>query len=68
MEWDMDALVPASMAARAANVSKQLFNYWRRSGKVKPAGERNGHALYRLGDVLKVESETRRAPQSHRAA
>jgi predicted site-specific integrase-resolvase len=63
---DMDALLPASLAAVRAGVSKQLFNYWRSSGKITPAAVRGGRALYRHLDVLQVERATRRSPRSHR--
>lgn len=67
MDLDMDARLRASQAAGEAGVSKQTFNYWRREGKVKPiAHDRAGRALYRLGDVLKVERDTRQAKQSNR--
>lgn len=66
---NLDATLRAHQAAAAANVSKQTFNYWRRDGgPLKPAGyDRAGRALYRLGDVLDVERETRRnTGKSHR--
>jgi hypothetical protein len=62
-----DALLTVTEAAALARVSKQLVNWWRTSGRIA-AEQRNGVWRYRLGDVLKVESETRRKPQSHRAA
>lgn len=61
-----DDLLPAAIAAQKAGVSKQLFNYWRSSGKVKPAEVVNGHPVYRLGDVRKVERVMRRSSQSRR--
>lgn len=63
----MDALLTVTEAAALARVSKQLVNWWRTSGRIG-ATKRKGVWHYRLGDVLKVEAETRRAPQSHRAA
>lgn len=62
-----DALLTVTQAAQLARVSKQLVNWWRTSGRI-PATQRAGVWRYRLGDVLTVESETRNAPQSHRAA
>lgn len=59
---DLDARVPARFAADRIGVSKQLFNYWRRTGKVTP----DDHGRYRLGDVLEVERQTRRHPNSRR--
>lgn len=59
---DLDALVTPSQAARAAGVSKQLFNWWRISGKVKPTE----CGRYRLREVLNIEKQMRRSPQSHR--
>lgn len=60
-------MLTVTEAAQVARVSKQLVNWWRTSGRIT-ASKRNGVWCYRLGDVLQVESETRRAPQSHRAA
>lgn len=69
MYEDFDALLPASLAARRANVSRQLVNYWRRTGKLQPvAVDQRGRPLYRHGDVLNVERATRRSPHSHRTA
>jgi hypothetical protein len=59
---DLDARVPAWFAAQRAGVSKQLLNYWRTKGKVAP----DERGLYRLGDVLVVESQTRRSSTSSR--
>lgn len=68
MEMDFDILLPAAEAAIRANVSKQVFNYWRRTNKVTPAAvDDNGRALYRARDVLAAERQTRRSPYSHRA-
>lgn len=60
---NLDALLTPAQAARAAGVSKQLFNYWRTQGKVipQPCGR------YRLGDVLDTEKDMRNSVQSHRA-
>jgi hypothetical protein len=59
---NLDARLTAQLAALAAGVSKQTFNYWRTSGKVV-AGE---DGLYRYGDVLNAEAQTRRSTKSHR--
>lgn len=64
---DQDALLTVTQAASLAQVSKQLVNWWRTSGRL--AGVKAGGVWrYRLGDVLAVERDTRRSPQSHRAA
>lgn len=59
---DLDARIPAVFAAERLRVSKQLFNYWRRSGHISPGDD----GLYRLGDVLEVERRMRRHPNSRR--
>lgn len=66
--YDMDARLPAHLAAATVGVSRQLLNWWRRSGKLKPVGVRGRQPLYRLGDVFHVEAATRRSPRSHRVA
>lgn len=64
-----DVLLPANLAAARVRVSRQLLNWWRRTGKLTPAAaDRTGRPLYRLGDVVQVERQTRRSPQSHRYA
>lgn len=59
---NLDARLPAHLAAHVAGVTKQTFNYWRTSGKVTAGDD----GLYRLGDVLAVEAATRRSPNSRR--
>jgi len=61
-----DDLLPASIAAKKAGVSRQLFNYWRKTGKVQPAEEADGHDLYRLGDVKRIERVMRNSANSRR--
>jgi hypothetical protein len=64
----MEALLPASLAALRVGVSRQLFNYWRSSGKIAPAAiGPDNRPLYRHLDILEVERATRRTPQSHRS-
>ena len=63
--YDMDALLPAHMAAEKCNVSTQLFNWWVRTGKLKPV-DNEGRPLYRLRDALNVEKQMRRSGQSRR--
>ena len=63
----MDALLTTTEAATAARVSKQLIYAWRVNGKLKPADyDPRGRPLYRERDVLEVERDTRRSPNSHR--
>ncbi len=59
---NLDARLPANLAALSVGVSPQVFNYWRRTGKVSPGED----GRYRYGDVLKAESKARRSPKSHR--
>lgn len=66
--YDMDARIPAHLAAATVGVSRQLLNWWRRSGKLKPVDNSGRQPLYRLGDVFHVEATTRNSPRSHRAA
>ena len=61
--YDLDAKLPAHLAARLVGVSRQLINYWRASGKLTPDEQKR----YRLGDLLAVERDMRRSPQSHRS-
>ena len=64
---DFDALLPASLAAKRVGISKQTFNYWRKAGKIKPAGlDHDGRPLYRHLDILVAERQTRSSPHSHR--
>lgn len=66
--YDLDAKLPAHLAAAQVGVSRQLVNWWRRSGKLKPAAKASRGYVYRLGDVLEVERDTRRSPNSRRSA
>jgi len=59
---DLDARLPAHLAAAMVGVSRQLINYWRATGKIQPDGRKR----YRLGDLLDVERDMRRSPQSRR--
>lgn len=61
---NLDARLPAYLAARIAGVTKQTFNYWRSCGKIAPGED----GTYRLGDVLAVERDTRNNPNSRRGA
>jgi predicted site-specific integrase-resolvase len=64
--YDMDALLPAHMAAEMCNVSRQLFSWWVRTGKIEPVARRGRTPLYRLGDAFDVEAQTRQSAQSRR--
>lgn len=66
--YDMDAKLPAHLAAATVGVSRQLVNYWRSAGKLQPVAHAGRSPLYRLGDVLKVEAATRRSANSRRTA
>lgn len=57
-----DARLTASQAALLAGVTKQLVNYWRVKGHLKPQAD----GRYRVADVLSVEAKMRKAPQSTR--
>ena len=56
---NLDAEVTASEAAPLLGVDRHLIYVWRALGKVKPVGIRGRCPLYRLGDLLRVESKTR---------
>jgi hypothetical protein len=66
--YDPDAKLPAHLAARLVGVSRQLINYWRTAGLIRPVAVSGRSPLYRLGDVLEVERTTRRSSQSRRSA
>jgi DNA-binding transcriptional MerR regulator len=66
--YDPDARLPAHLAARLVGVSRQLINYWRTAGLIQPVAHRGRSPLYRLADILRVEAETRRSPNSRRIA
>lgn len=66
---DLDALVTAAEAAASAHlrgVSRHLIGMWRLSGKLEVKAMRGRSPLYRYGDILIVERETRRSGYSHR--
>lgn len=70
---NLDALVTAREAEdypalRAAHVTRHLIYVWRAMGRLKVRGHRGRSPLYRFGDVLRVERETRRSGSSHRGA
>lgn len=63
---DLDARLPAYKAAEWCNVSRQLFSWWVRTGKLEPVDRVGRTPLYRYGDALKVEQQMRRSAQSRR--
>lgn len=66
--YDPDAKLPAHLAAQLVGVSRQLINYWRTAGILRPAARASRGYVYRLADVLEAERQTRRSPNSRRAA
>lgn len=50
-----DAWLTPSQAARRIGISRQLFNDWRRRGRIKP----NEDGLYLHSEVVDLELETR---------
>lgn len=59
---NLDARLRPVDAARAVGISKQLLNWWRTAGKLEP----DTRGRYRLGDVLRVERQTRQSTHSSR--
>lgn len=64
---NLDARLTVTQAALLARVSKQLINRWRQLGRLS-AERVAGVWRYRAGDVLRVERDMRRSPQSRRVA
>lgn len=70
---DLDALVSAREAEdypplRAQRVTRHLIYIWRATGKLAPAGKRGRSPLYRFGDILRVERDTRLSGLSYRGS
>lgn len=63
---NLDALLTGTQAARLVGVSKQLVRKWRVLGHLEPVEP--DPPLFRVRDVLTAERQTRRSPQSRRAA
>jgi hypothetical protein len=68
---NLDALVTAReaedyLALRAARVTRHLIYTWRGAGRLKTKGKRGRSPLYRFGDILLVERDTRCSGSSHR--
>lgn len=66
MTLDLDALLTGAQAARAAGVSRANICHWRNTGRLTLRGWRGRSPLYRFGDVLDVERDTRRSRKSPR--
>jgi predicted site-specific integrase-resolvase len=64
--YDLDAKLPAHLAARLVGVSRQLVHYWHTAGHLTPVAVSGRQPLYRLGDLLAVERDMRNSPHSHR--
>jgi hypothetical protein len=67
-----DAQVTGAEAAawfrqRGQHITRRTISDWRRAGHVTPVGQLpNGWPLYRFGDLIKVEGDTRMSGHSHR--
>jgi hypothetical protein len=60
---NLNALVTATEAAtRLPDVSRHLIGMWERLGKIQRHKMRGRSPLYRWGDILAVEAETRISP------
>lgn len=69
---NLDALVTAReaqdfAALRAHRVCRHLIGMWRHAGRLTAQGKRGRSPLYRFGDILKAERDTRVSGSSHRA-
>lgn len=68
---NLDAQVSAREAAGyppmvKAGVCRHLIYVWRAAGRLRPVGKRGRSPLYRWGDVLQAERDTRMSGRSHR--
>lgn len=72
-----DAFLTRAQAAKVAHVSAAAVGKWHVRGWVDRAGVRrwvqvkrlaNGNLLYRLGDILEAERDTRNNPKSRRGS
>jgi len=69
---NLDALVTAReaqdyRALRAHHVCRHLIGMWRHAGRLTVQGKRGRSPLYRFGDILRAERDTRVSGSSHRA-
>jgi DNA-binding transcriptional MerR regulator len=60
-----DQLLTAKEVAHACGIHTNTIHYWRRTGKITPAGHEGRAALYRLADV-RVVVEAMRIVFPHR--
>src|SRR5262249_24503153 len=71
VRFNLDAEVTATEAAASdalrGNVCRHLIGMWKHKGKLTVRGMRGRSPLYRYGDILKVERDTRRSGYSHRS-
>jgi len=68
---NLDAHVSAIEAAdwlAEAGVCRHRVYAWRSQGRFEPVGQRGRSPLYRWGDVLQAEAETRMSGLSHRTS
>lgn len=70
MRLDLDALITAAefrryLAIAGGDASLAVICMWRNRGLVTVAGHRGRAPLYRLGDLLDVEYETRHRVATH---
>lgn len=64
-----DVLVTATEAAASPHlkgVCRHLIGMWKTLGKLTVKGRRGRSPLFRYGDILDVERDTRRSGHSHR--
>ena len=62
----LDDILTTAQAAEHVNVSRNLIDYWRTTGRLKPAGRYGRSWLYRRGDVADTELAMRDSSQSRR--
>lgn len=48
-------------------VTRHAIAMWRQHGRIQPVGKRGRSPLYRFGDLLSAERETRQSGHSHRS-
>jgi hypothetical protein len=68
---NLDAQVSAIEAAgwlSTAGVCRHRVYAWRSEGRITEVGKRGRSPLYRFGDVLQAEADTRMSGLSHRTA
>jgi hypothetical protein len=67
---DLDALVTATEAAASPHlqgVCRHLIGMWKTLGKLEVKDRRGRSPLFRYGDVIEIERQTRRSGYSHRS-